>query len=126
VVPRTAPAAVQRFSREAAARKPQSGRALVAHTGPHHEDGRSARPLNSDRGRRPHPHMAITGCGARKPKPWRSAAWTSYRLSSASDGWLGPRFALASRNEGMAAFSNRGRALTYGSTGAPWSGSNRV
>ena len=52
--------------------------------------------------------------------------WTSYRLSSASDGWLGPRFALASRNEGMAAFSNRGRALTYGSTGAPWSGSNRV
>src|SRR5215204_5014208 len=44
----------------------------------------------------------------------------------APDGWLRPRYALASRNEGMAPFSNCGRALAYGPAGAPWSESNRV
>src|SRR3954447_3486846 len=44
----------------------------------------------------------------------------------APEGWLRPRCALASWNEGMAAFSNCGRALAYGPAGAPWSGSNRV
>src|SRR3982751_574964 len=59
----------------------------------------------------------------------QSAASTQRGLPTACqapEGWLRPRCALASWNEGMAPFSNCGRALAYGPAGAPWSGSNRV